>query len=76
MSQDKVNVLLDRFPEFQRMCVLYICACAFVEVAHKITENLDSIFIPRERRDVVIANLRRRQVFWTEMKLPPEGRKV
>jgi hypothetical protein len=76
MSQDEVDVLLDRLPKFGRICISYICACAFVKIAHKITENLGSGFIPRKGRYVVIVDLRRGQVFWTEMKLPPEGRKV
>ena len=57
MSQNKVDVFLDRSPEFWRMSVLYVCSCAFIQVFHKISQNLYGRFIARKGRQIVIADL-------------------
>ena len=58
MSQNKVNVVLDRSPECGRVSILYIGASAIIQVFHKIPKDLNGGFIARKRRDIIIADLR------------------
>ena len=71
MSQNKVDVVLDGSPECCRVRILDVSAGAFIKVSHEIPKDLNRRFIPRKSRNVVIADLRRCQVFRAEVKFPP-----
>jgi len=71
MSQNKVDIVLDRSPECCRVRILYVSAGAFIKVSHEIPKDLDRRFIPRKSGNIVIADLRRCQMFRTEVKFPP-----
>jgi hypothetical protein len=45
MSQDKVDIVLDRFPKFWRVGVMYVCVGTLIKVSHEIPEDLDSRLI-------------------------------
>jgi len=71
MGQNEVDIVLDGSPKRWGMSVLYVSAGAFIQIFHEIPKNFYCGLIPREGRDIIIANLRRSQMFRTEVKLPP-----